>query len=160
MNPLQSVSETHTMDQDFSVSVRIRHPAADPAELTKHLGLQPQHFWKAGDRRPTTPDSMSIGTYRETYWLAQLPLPQVEALAELASSLSLESTLALAMHQFDRCPSFWRQFIAEGGSAEFLVEVFGGDGFTLELSHATVSKMARLGMAISVSVHPELQAVA
>lgn len=156
------------MEQGFSVSVRIRHPAADPAELTKHIGLQPQHFWKAGDRRPSSPDDLSAGTYRETYWLAQLPMPHEEALSALTSPLSvestlaltLESTLALAMHQFDRCPSFWRQFIAEGGSAEFLVEVFGSDGFSLELSHGTVAKMARLGMAISVSAHPELQAVA
>jgi hypothetical protein len=158
------------MHPGFSVSVRIRHPNADPAELTRHLGLEPQHCWRAGDKRPATADGSSIGTYRETYWLAQLSLPSLEALSEPAETLaletlpfetlSLESMLTLAMHQFDRCPSFWRQFIAQGGSAEFLVEVYGRDGFNLELSHATVAKMARLGMAISVSIHSQLQAVA
>jgi hypothetical protein len=148
------------MHQDFSVSVRIRHPDADPAELTRHIGLQPQHCWRAGDRRPATADGSSAGTYRETYWLAQLPSPLSEDVTEPVAMLSLESTLTLAMYQFDRCPSFWRRFIAEGGTAEFLVEVFGASAFNLELSHATVAKMARLGMAISVSIHPELQAVA
>lgn len=147
------------MHQDFSVSVRIRHPHADPAELTQHIGLEPQHCWRAGDERPATSDGSSIGTYRETYWLAQLPLPLAEDTPERAA-LTLEGTLALAMHRFDRCPSFWRRFIAEGGTAEFLIEVFGANAFNLELSHATVSKMARLGMAISVTIHPELQAVA
>ena len=149
------------MHPEFSVSVRIRHPTADPAELTRHLGLEPQHCWRAGDKRPaTSDDAASIGTYRETYWLAQLRLPSAGDIAETAGTTTLDGTLALAMHQFDRCPSFWRRFIAEGGTAEFLVEVFGRNAFELELSHATVSKMARLGMAISVSIHPELQAVA
>lgn len=147
------------MHHDFSVSVRIRHPDADPAELTRHLGLEPQHCWRAGDVRPAASGGAS-STYRETYWLAQLALPSPDEAAETASALSLEVTLAIAMHQFDKCPAFWRRFIAEGGTAEFLVEVFSTTAFNLELSHATVSKMARLGMAISVSIHPELQAVA
>lgn len=146
------------MPQGFSVSVRVRHPNADPAELTRHIGLEPQHCWRAGDRRPSSNDGSSAGTYRETYWLAQLPPP----LPEMSDfeALPLESTLALAMRRFDRCPSFWRRFIAEGGSAEFLVEVYGRNGGSLELSHATVAKMARLGMAISVSIDSQLQAVA
>jgi hypothetical protein len=148
------------MHPGFSVSVRIRHPNADPADLTRHIGLEPQHCWRAGDRRPATADGSSSDTYRETYWLAQLSLPSSEALSEPAATLSLERMLALTMYQFDRCPTFWRRFIAQGGSAEFLVEVYGRDGFNLELSHATVAKMARLGMAISVSMHSELRAVA
>src|SRR5690606_4241073 len=106
---LVGISET-SMEQGFSVSIRIRHPAADPAELTKHIGLQPQHCWRAGDRRAASPDDVSAGVYRETYWLAQLPMPHDDALSGLSSPLSvestlamtLESTLALAMHQFDR----------------------------------------------------------
>jgi hypothetical protein len=103
------------MHQGFSVSIRIRHPSADPVDLTKHIGMQPQHCWRAGDRRPASAEGSRLGTYRETYWLAELSVPSLPG-ERPEPPPSVERMLALAMHQFDRCPSFWRQFIAEGGS--------------------------------------------
>jgi len=36
---------------EFTLSLRIRHPGIDPAEISSALGIEPQHTWKAGEPR-------------------------------------------------------------------------------------------------------------
>jgi hypothetical protein len=38
-------------EYEFTLSLRLRHPAIDPTKITQTLGIEPQHTWKAGDRR-------------------------------------------------------------------------------------------------------------
>ncbi len=63
----QSVSE-----YEFTLSLRIRHPSVEPAEITRNLGIEPQHTWRAGDPRRDVAGSEINGTYRESYWMGRL----------------------------------------------------------------------------------------
>ena len=38
-------------DYEFTMSLRIRHPTAEPAEITRILGIEPQHMWRVGEAR-------------------------------------------------------------------------------------------------------------
>jgi len=36
---------------EFTIALRIRHPNIAPAEVTRNLGIEPLHAWRAGDPR-------------------------------------------------------------------------------------------------------------
>ncbi|HEX6998645.1 MAG TPA: hypothetical protein VF322_10900 [Gammaproteobacteria bacterium] len=145
-----------TRDYDFAVSLRIRHPAVDPDELTAALGLTPQYAWRAGAERRALGDGSATGTYRETLWIAPLnPEPVFDEMP-----VPLEGVLLLGANRLHRNKQLWSRLVAEGASAELLVEIFGRDTFTLELSPMTLSQLARSRIAVSVRVHPMPRAVA
>ena len=45
----------------------------DPDELSRRLGMEPQHAWRAGERRRGDDGELGSGVYRETYWVGLLP---------------------------------------------------------------------------------------
>jgi hypothetical protein len=55
----------------FELSLRIRHPSIDPAELSRELGLDAQHSFRAGDRRQLRGEATSA-VHSESYWLGTL----------------------------------------------------------------------------------------
>ena len=62
-----------TADPDlFQLSLRVRHPSMDPAEITRAFGIEPEHFFRAGDPRPSRARPESAFPYPETYWLGVL----------------------------------------------------------------------------------------
>jgi hypothetical protein len=141
-------------DFDYTLALRVRHPSIDPRELTAELGFAPQHSWRAGERKHKTADEPEA-TYRETYWYGRLPSQR-----ELIPYLPLESALMLGLLQMTRAEAFWRRILAEGGTVRFIVEIYGCDDFTLDLSPMTLAMLARSRAAISVDIHTELRAVA
>lgn len=52
------------------LSLRIRHPAIDPDEISAALGLEPEHCFKAGDARIARSERRIAGQHTQTYWLA------------------------------------------------------------------------------------------
>ena len=52
------------------LSLRIRHPAIDPDEISAALGLEPEHCFKAGDVRLARTEPRIAGQHTQTYWLA------------------------------------------------------------------------------------------
>ena len=54
---------------EFTLSLRIRHPSIEPGEITRNLGIEPQHTWRAGDpRRDAAEVSSPEPTARATGW--------------------------------------------------------------------------------------------
>jgi hypothetical protein len=49
----------------FELSLRVRHPSLDPAEISRSLELEPEHCFKAGDPRGA---GERPGTHAQTYW--------------------------------------------------------------------------------------------
>jgi len=50
------------------VDLRISHPELDPSAVTRTLGMEPQHAWRAGDPRKTTKGTLLAGTHATGYW--------------------------------------------------------------------------------------------
>ncbi len=119
---------------EFTISLRIRHPNIAPGEITRNLGMEPLHAWRAGDpRRDAAGDEIS-GTYRESYWMARLM-----AKPELAADrVSVESEVLRTLAQLRRAFGFLVTLKAEGGVADLHVNIFAREEFNLEFLPETL----------------------
>lgn len=137
-------------EYEFTVSLRLRHPAIDPSRITQTLGIEPQHTWKAGDPRRDPAGGALEGAYRESYWMGRLmDEPQLSS-----GLLSVESVLVQNLSHLRRSHAFLEQFKAEGGVAELYVSLYAREAFRLELSDESLGLLGRLGLAVALEVQP------
>jgi len=140
------------MNYEFSISLSIRHQQAEPAEITRALGMEPQHSWKVGDERRGTTGETLEGTYRETFWMGRLtPEPQLASDRVTVESFLLR-TLAHLRKSFD----FFTDLSRSGGIAELSIQVFGRDEFRLEFLPESLALFGRLGLTVSLNVTPNM----
>jgi hypothetical protein len=165
--------------QDFSVTFRIRHPHIDPAELSRQLGIEPEHAWRAGEpRRPEPGEAARSGVYRETYWVGELQGPQPWGAGMLpdhppgrigpiiaavkTGPVLPQITLYFTLLKMKRAGAFWRELTEQGGTIECLLQVHKTEGFQLEISQALMLMLVELKVALSIEVdgtsHAEEQA--
>ncbi len=138
----------------FTVSLSIRHPSIDPREITRALGFEPQHSWKAGDARRTAQGRLLDGTYHESYWTSEFR----ELDASLRGVVETEAVLLQAVVQLRRSQPFFSRLQSEGATVELLVEVVGGSELAFTLSPQLISMLARSGFSVVLKVHGEAQA--
>ena len=137
-------------EYEFTVSLRLRHPAIDPSRITQTLGIEPQHTWKVGDPRRDPAGGVLEGVYRESYWMGRLmDEPQLSS-----ARLSVESVLLQKLAQLRRSHDFLEQLHAEGGVAELHISLYAREDFRLELSEQSLGLLGRLGLSVALDVHP------
>ena len=141
-------------DYEFMMSLRIRHPQIDPAEITRGLGLVAQHTWRAGDLRLGSAGDEVGGTHHETYWMGGLM-----AKPELARDhVSVEGQIMHTLGTLRRCFQFLETLQAQGGSAELHISLYARDEFRLQLLPESLALLGRLGLtvALEVKAHPQV----
>jgi|GEM_PF-790759 len=136
----------------FQLSLRIRHPSIDPAEISRELKLDPEYSFKAGEPRESSSGSALTAVHSESYWLGSLeptawptllsgfekrltenltqtsprsPLVTERAQGAAVSMManSLGVALELSTMYFLRAHSeFMRRLQGEGGQVSVLVE--------------------------------------
>jgi hypothetical protein len=137
-------------DYEFTMSLRIRHPHVEPAEITRNLGIEPQHSWRAGEARRDASGAELGGTYRESYWMGRLM-----AQPELASDqVGVESEILRILAQLRKSFGFLETLKAESGVAELHVSIFAREEFQLEFLAESLSLLGRLGLAVALEVKP------
>jgi hypothetical protein len=141
--------------ENFTVSLSIRHPSIDPQEITQALGFEPQHSWKAGERRRTAQGQLLEGTYHESYWTGEFG----ELDASLRGVVEVEAVVLQALVQLRRSQKFLTRLQSEGATLELYVEVAGGNEFTFVLSPQLTSMLARSGVSVALKVHADAQLV-
>jgi hypothetical protein len=135
---------------EFTIALRIRHPSIAPAEITRNLGIEPLHTWRAGDPRRGDAGGEIGGLYRESYWMARLM-----AKPELAADrVSVESEVLRTLAQLRRVFDFLVTLKAEGGVAELHVNIYAREEFNLEFLPETLSLLGRLGLTVALEVMP------
>jgi hypothetical protein len=137
-------------EYEFTLSLRIRHPSIEPAEITRNLGIEPQHTWRAGDPRRDIAGAELSGTYRESYWMGRLMLKPELAADQVGVESEVLRTLALLRRAF----GFLVTLKAEGGVAELHVSIFARDDFNLEFLPESLSLLGRLGLTVAIEVKP------
>jgi hypothetical protein len=137
-------------DYEFTMSLRIRHPHLEPAEITRMVGIEPQHTWRAGDSRRDPAGEALEGSYRETYWLARLMAEPALA----STHVGVESELTRSLAQLRKAFTFLQALKAEGGSVELLVSVFAREDFRIELLSESLELLGRLGVTVALDVKP------
>ncbi|MGH8258713.1 MAG: DUF4279 domain-containing protein [Steroidobacteraceae bacterium] len=136
---------------NFTVSLSIRHPSIDPREITRTVGFEPQHSWRAGEARRTAQGQPLEGGYHESYWTGEFR----ELDASLRGVVDIEAVLLAAVVQLRRSQSFLSRLQAEGATVELFIEVVGGNEFTFSLSPQLLAMLARSGFSVMLKMHSE-----
>src|SRR6185312_4880062 len=140
----------HVSDYEFIMSLRIRHPHIDPAEITVALRLEPQHTWRAGDPRRGSAGDEIGGTHRESYWMGRLM-----AKPELARDhVGVESEILRALGTLRRSLDLLKRLKEEGGSAEVHVSLYAREEFHLEFLPESLALLGRMGLALALDIKP------
>jgi len=148
----------------FQLSLRIRHPSMDPAEISGALDIEPAHSFRAGAPRAS---ARSGSAHTESYWLAVLPPIVAAALPFLkderaeqarkqlaAASKSMSWALSLSAGRFCRAHGdFLRRIRAEGGDVTVLATIYSTESFTL--APETSQLLGELGIAIEFEIADE-----
>jgi hypothetical protein len=132
------------------MSLRIRHPSVEPTDITRTLGIEPQHTWRAGDAR-RGPDGQPLeGLYRESYWIGRLmEEPQLSV-----DHVSVESVVLRTLAQLRKSFQFLAGLNADGGVVELHVSIFARNDFRLEFLPESLALLGRLGLSLSFEVQP------
>lgn len=100
----------------YDVSLRVRHPSADPKELTQQFGIQPRRSWKCGEPRKTPKGLALPGFYHETYWTVSVAQGQWPS--------DLNEAIHEALKKLVPCRAFLHRIRAEGAEVEFFIGWF------------------------------------
>ena len=123
--------------QPFQLSLRIRHPSMDPADISKELGIEPEHSFRAGQPRHSKSGVAPATVHTESYWLAPLspaswfgsvpfePLPNVlisQNMIDAAAARNLAWALGLCATRFHKAhAALLRTICSESGEISLLV---------------------------------------
>lgn len=137
-------------DYEFTMALSIRHPTAEPADITKSLGIEPQHAWRVGDTRRGPGGESLEGTYRESYWIGRLmDEPQLSV-----DHVSVESVVLRTLAQLRKSFQFLAGLNTDGGVVELHVTIFARKDFRLEFLPESLALLGRLGVALAFEVQP------
>ena len=132
----------------FQLSLRIRHPSIDPAHVSRELGIDAEHSFRAGDPRESGRSTLTP-VHAESYWLGTLDpatlllgtafdlgsmMPGVSSHTHAMSLGALDSALIVLIGSvLRRHADFFRQLQSEGGEVRLIVALSArrARGFTL-----------------------------
>jgi hypothetical protein len=153
----------------FGLSLRIRHPSIDPAEISRELQLEPEHCFRAGEPRNSASGLKATALHAESYWLASLnpsaPLGAMAAhlpaavpenlRARARERIGLDGALMLwATHFARRHAALFQRIVAEGGQIGLLIEVAPDGVRSFSLSPAIGRSLSELGIALEFEFEP------
>ncbi len=75
----------------YQLSLHVRHPSVDPAEISRELSLEATESFRAGEPRESRSGVAATAVHPETYWVAVLDPLVWSAPATLAKSLRRSS---------------------------------------------------------------------
>ncbi len=156
------VSPAQLPEQPFEVSLSVRHPTIDPADISRTLGVEPIEVFRAGDPRPHGSLEAEARTHAETYWVAVFgsdtwPMhslthlwPEATARALRRNSrLALEMRLAMVCEYLrSRHREFLQRLHAEGGRIALRVTLSPQEVTSFTLPVAAGRALTELGIAI------------
>jgi len=131
----------------YQISLRVRHPSMDPAEITYALRLEPSRSWKAQERRATPSGKSLEGTWPHTYWTATVMEGEWPGKKLQAGILELLDRLELSK-------SFFEKIHSEGGTAEFFIGWFFDGNSGDDFDCGVLTRMADLKINLSLDVYP------
>jgi hypothetical protein len=131
----------------YKISLRVRHPSMDPAEITCMLRYPPSRSWSAHERRSTPSSETLEGAWPETYWTAKVTAGEWPG-------KDLPAAIAELLDQLESSRGFLAKIRSEGGAVELFVGWFfdgqSGEVFDCGL----LARIADLKIDLSLDVYP------
>jgi hypothetical protein len=151
------------------VSLRIRHPTIDPAEISAAIGVRPEHCFKSGE-----PARGRQGLHTQTYWLAHIapaswPEPVDPSFLETiaarypgralaadgfrkaaqgAGLSGVEMVLFYGLQRLNARQAFLERIQSEGGDACLLLSMEHGGGIDFALPVGILRLLVKLGITL------------
>lgn len=156
-------SPTELPEQPFEISLSIRHPTIDPAEISRTLDIEPIDAFRAGDPRPHGSLEGETRAHPETYWVAVFTpdtWPMQQSLAHFWPEatvrtlrrnvrLTLEARLATVCEQLrSRHREFLQRLRAEGGRIALRTTLSPQEIASFTLPAGVGRALIELGIAI------------
>jgi hypothetical protein len=153
--------------QPFQLSLRIRHPSMDPADLSREFKIEAEHSFRAGDRRPPRRGIVPASAHTESYWLGALspakwladmsfpehPLQMAQERLGDAATKSFGWALSLSATRFCHLHAdLLRRIRSEGGQISLLVALSAGEVSSFSL----VPEVSRIFGEFGITVEFEL----
>jgi hypothetical protein len=135
------------IDYEFAMSLGVRHPDIDPAQITQALGLQPGHVWSKGEQRTDAAGAALGGNHRASYWLCEVP-PRPDEPA------TLEGELARLLQTLRKSTTFLQGLQQGGGTVELFVTIFVRGDFRIELIPEQAALLGQAGIALTIEFKP------
>jgi hypothetical protein len=155
------------------LSLRIRHPAMDPSEISTAIGVEPEHCFKAGDARTSSSQGRRAGLHSQSYWLAPITAeswaepdpdpaflsviagrfsghnlaPSEEHLRQAAQSLRSRSVEANLFYCLQR-HAFLERIQSEGGDVSLLLGLAHDSATDFTLPVAMSRLLVKLGISL------------
>jgi hypothetical protein len=85
---MQVRKKSGALAMPYQLSLHVRHPCVDPAEISRELGLEAIESFRAGDPRQSRSGVAATAVHGETYWVAVLDPMGWSAPATVARRLS------------------------------------------------------------------------
>jgi len=149
----------------FQLSLRIRHPSIDPALLSRELAIDPEHSFRAGERRHSSSGHAPSTVHAQTYWLGIMnpamwldisyPGPPKLAIAQRHLHAALEQRLGWALSSTamllrTKHASLLRRISAEGGHVTVIVALSAVAVGSLSLTPEVTGAFSDLGITIEL----------
>ncbi len=69
---MQASKRSSAQATPYQLSLHVRHPSVDPAEISRELGLEAAESFRAGEPRRSRSGVAATAVHPETYWVAVL----------------------------------------------------------------------------------------
>jgi uncharacterized protein DUF4279 len=113
---------------EFDLSLRVTHPAMDPALITRTLQLQPHTAWQVGSPRRGKDGRQLKGIYEDSYWAHRLSYELRE---------TPEKAVDGVLNMLQQFKDFFARIFDTGGRTELFLGIYitnsGGLFFGCEL---------------------------
>jgi hypothetical protein len=152
----------------FQLSLRIKHPSFDPADISKELGIEPEHCFRAGQPRQSKGGLVPVAVHTESYWLAPLnpaswfgnpsfadplKLAMLQQHIDAAIARNLTGALALCAARFNKAHAAFLQTIhSEGGEISLLVTLSPTTVDTISLPPQVSRMFGELGITLEFEI--------
>jgi hypothetical protein len=166
------LSETTVLP--IQLSLRVRHPDIDPAEISGALELEPEHCFKAGAARAPREPGGIAGRHTQSYWLAPVTAEAWSAQVEpsmLAAAIAsrpgwqspphddetwrksiraanIEVVLAFFLKRLRSRQAFLQRLQSGGGDVSLIMLLDRESAADFGLPAAVSGQLAQLGIAV------------
>jgi hypothetical protein len=123
------------------------HPSADPAEITREVGLEPLRSWRSGDPRYAPKGTRLEGIWPDTRWSHGFALHK---------NATLETAVASALDKLKAAERYLAKLRGTGGTAELIVSLSGDAHQGASLNCELLQELADLGVDLGIEVFPKV----
>jgi hypothetical protein len=132
----------------YAFSLRLRHPRLTADEITAAVAMAPKRSWTIGEPRSTPKGTPLEGIHTSTYWTSRLAQEEGIRGAEFVHALGA------ALGSIEEHSAFFHSAVAEGGSANLFIGLFGSGNFGFSLPPDLLGRLAALGVGLEVDIYP------